>query len=189
MSAVALPVRARAGSGVMPSEQVASIQRARLISGVVGAIDECGYSHATVGEITARTRVSRRTFYELFSDREDCIAAMFHDAVERVRECLADAGLDGLSWRERVRGGLWAILCFLDREPTLARVCVVQGARGGPHILELRERVFSDLVTVIDEGRGESAREADCTLLSAEGLVGAVVSIVNSRLAHRKSGR
>ena len=35
--------------------------------------------------------------------------------------------------------GLCMILSFFDREPVLARVCVVQALRGGPRVLERRE--------------------------------------------------
>ena len=95
---------------------------------------------------------------------------------------LAAGGLEGLSWRERVRGGLWAILAFFDREPALARVCVVQALRGGPRVLERREEILADLAAVIDEGRYEGARGGECTALTAEGLVGAAFAIVYARL-------
>jgi AcrR family transcriptional regulator len=177
--------RAPAGMAVQraqPREQVAEIQRARLLVGAVGAIDEHGYSHTTVGHISLRAGVSRRTFYELFPDREACLAALFEDVVEMIERELAAAGLAGLPWRERVRGGLWAILSFFDRETALARVCVVQVLRGGSGVLARRDEVLARLAAVLDEGRGESARGAQCTALTAEGLVGAAFGIVYARL-------
>ncbi len=165
-----------------PREQVAEVQRSRLLVGAVGAIDEHGYVHTTVGHIAVRAGVSRRTFYELFADREACLAALFEDVVGMVEGELAAAGLAGLPWRERVRGGLWTILSFFDREPALARVCVVQVLRGGPGLLERRDEVLARLAAVLDEGRGEGARGAQCTALTAEGLVGAAFGIVYARL-------
>ena len=90
--------------------------------------------------------------------------------------------MEGLAWRERVRGGLWAILSFLDREPALARVCVVQALRGGAEVLERREEILAGLAAVVDEGRLEGARGAGCTPLTAEGVVGAAFTIVYARL-------
>ena len=87
------------------------------------------------GSITGRARVSRRTFYELFGNREECLAAVLEDVVGAIGGEIAAAGFERLAWRERVRGGLWAILSFFDREPALARVCVVQALRGGPEVL------------------------------------------------------
>ena len=95
---------------------------------------------------------------------------------------LAAANIDGLPWRERVRTGLWAILSLFDREPALARVCVVQALRGGPRVLGRREEILAGLAAVIDEGRSEGQRGAECTPLTAEGLVGAAVAIVYARL-------
>ena len=97
---------------------------------------------------------------------------------------LAAAGLEGLAWRERVRKGLWTILAFFDREPVLARVCVVQALRGGPRVLERREAVLARLAAVVDEGRVRVARVVrECTPLTAEGLVGAAFAIVYARLS------
>ena len=143
-------------------EHVAVVQRARLLAGAVRAVNKYGYAHSTVSEITALAHVSRRTFYELFDGSEECLLAMFEEVLGRARVQVDSAELDGLPWREQVRGGLWAILCFLDAEPVLARVGVVQSARGGPRIVELRERLFAELAAVIDEGRAAAARAADC---------------------------
>ena len=169
------------GTGV-PGAHVAEVQRARLLAGAVRAVDELGYGRATVAEITVRARVSRRTFYDLFDNREDCLLAVLDGTVERVRSQIAEAGLEGLSWCERVRGGLEAILGFLDREPALAQVCVVQSARGSQRLFERRERILGDLASVIDEGRGDGAHGKDLSPLTAEGLVGAALSIVYARL-------
>jgi AcrR family transcriptional regulator len=174
--------RAAARNG-LPSAQLVEIQRARLLAGAVRAVDELGYTRATVTDITERSRVSRRTFYELFSNYEDCTLALLEQTHERLRERIAAAGLSALPWRERVRGGLWTILCFFDREPALARVCVAQSARGGQRITERREQLLSELAGMIDEGRGEGVRGTDCPPLTAEGLVGAALSILNARLS------
>jgi AcrR family transcriptional regulator len=172
--------------GSLPRGEVAAIQRSRLLIGALGAIEEYGYAHATVGRITARAGISRRTFYELFENREACLAALFEDIVGIVEREIAAAGLEGLAWRERVRRGLWVILCLLDREPALARVCVIEALRSGAGVLERREAVLARLAGVLDEGRGEGPRGAQCTALTAEGLVGAALAIVHARLLRRE---
>ncbi len=163
------------------SARVADIQRSRLLAAGTRAVDELGWGNTTVADIVARSRISRRTFYETFANREDCLAAVLEDILDVIAGELAGAGLEGLGWRERVRGGLWAILAFLDREPVLARVCVVQALSGGPGVLARREEVLGGLVAVVDEGR-ESPRATRCTRLTAEGLVGAAFGIVYARL-------
>ncbi len=169
----------------LPGERVAQLQRARLLTAAVAAFDELGYVGTSVGDVTGRARVSRRTFYEQFANGDECLAAVLDEAVVSVERELAGAELAGRSWCERVRVGLSVILGFLDRDPVLARVCVVQAARGGALLLERRERVLARLVVMVDGGRGENVRGVAPTALTAEGLVGAALSIVQARIARR----
>jgi AcrR family transcriptional regulator len=161
---------------------LAEIQRSRLLAGAVSAIEEFGYARTTIEQITSRARVSRRTFYELFENREACLAALIEDVVGIVEGEISTADLGALGWSERIRGGLWAILSFFDREPALARVCVVEAARGGVGVLRRREEILERLSGVIDEGRLESTRGPECAALTAEALVGAGLAIVHARL-------
>jgi AcrR family transcriptional regulator len=170
---------------VLPA-RLAEIQRTRLLAGAVGAIEEFGYAHVTVAQITSRSRVSRRTFYELFDNREECLMALLEDVMGLLAEELAAADLEGLPWRERVRGGLVAVLGFFDREPALARLCVVQALRGGPVVLARREEILARLAAVLDEGRAQASRGEECSVLTAEGLVGAAFAIVYARLLRRE---
>jgi AcrR family transcriptional regulator/DNA-binding MarR family transcriptional regulator len=171
--------------GAVARAHVAEIQRSRLLAAAVGAADEFGYADTTVAHITARARVSRRTFYDLFSDCDDCLSTMLGDAQERITRELAATSLEGLSWHERVRQGLWAILSFFDREPVLARVCVVGSAAGSESVLERRAELFARLASVIEEGRGKSSRGGVVPALTAEGLVGAAHAILYERLLKR----
>ena len=176
--------RSARAAAVSPRVRVSEMQRARLLAAAVASIDELGYAHASVAHITARARVSRRTFYDLFDGREECLLAIVQSVVERIEAELGAAGLVGLPWRERVRGGLFTILAFCDREPALARVCVVQALQGGPKVLRRREEIVARLAAILDEGRTESARGTECADLTAEGLVGAAFAIVHARLSH-----
>ncbi len=160
------------------------MQRSRLLGGAVAAVEELGWSRVTTASIVSRARVSRRTFYDLFSDREDCLLEVLRNTTGRIASELDTASLDGLSWRERVRTGLWIVLSFFDREPELARLCVVQSARGGRRVLEWREEVLARLTVIVDEGRrSEGERGARVPSLTAEGLVGAVLAILSRRLS------
>jgi AcrR family transcriptional regulator/DNA-binding MarR family transcriptional regulator len=163
-------------------EQIAAIQRSRLLAAALCEMDERGYAATTVAHITSRSRVSRRTFYELFANREECLAAVLEQAVATVERDLAEADLGGCSWRERIRRGLWVILSFFDREPALARVCIVQALGAGSRVLERREAILGRLAAVVDEGRAQSPEGAGCNELTAEGVVGAALAILYARL-------
>ncbi len=180
--------RSRVGGDSRSRSPLCEIQRARVLAGSVAAVDELGYEGATVGKLTARARVSRRTFYELFPNRDECLAAVLEEAAARVGRELETAAVADLPWRERVRAGLLVTLGFLDREPVLARVCVVHALRAGAPVQEVRERVLAGLVGVVDAGRLQGARGEACGGLTAEGLVGAALAIVHARIAHPGAG-
>ncbi len=46
-------------------------------------VAERGAANVSVAHVVERAGVSRRTFYELFADREECFLAAFDDAVSR----------------------------------------------------------------------------------------------------------
>jgi AcrR family transcriptional regulator len=166
--------------------RVSEMQRSRLLAAAVGAVEQRGYHGASVAHITERARVSRRTFYELFENREECLLAVLESTFEQIVSEIAAANLTGLSWRERVRGGLWVILCFFDREPALARLCVVESQRAGEQMLDARDRTLERLARIVDEGRRESVRSSNALTLTAQGVVGAVLSILHARLARSR---
>lgn len=166
---------------------VADMQRARLLGGAVAAVQEVGWAQVSVASITSRARVSRRTFYDLFGDREDCLLAVCEDTLQRIESELVSADLGELSWSERMRAGLWVILSFFDREPELARVCAVQSAHGGPAVLAWRADLLARLTELVDEGRSQAAKPGEIPGLTAEGSVGAVLAIVTGRLLDDQS--
>jgi AcrR family transcriptional regulator len=129
--------------------------------------------------------VSRRTFYELFTDREDCFLAAFDIAIARAAESVVPAyGAPG-KWRERIRAGLEAMLCFLDAEPELGYLCVVGALGGGDRALERRTLIARRLVDAVHEGRVESRAARHPERLVAEGLVGAVLAVIHARLVEQ----
>ncbi len=162
---------------------VAEIQRARMIAALVEVAGERGAGAVTVAHVVARSGVSRRTFYELFKDREDCFSAAFDQAVEQAARRVAPAFQVPGGWRERVRAGLGALLGFLDDEPGLGRLCVVDALGAGPAALERRVGVVGVLIDAVHGGRREVTGATKPTRLTAEGVVGAVLAVLHARLA------
>jgi AcrR family transcriptional regulator/DNA-binding MarR family transcriptional regulator len=149
---------------------------------------ERGAQNATVAHVVARSGVSRRTFYDLFEDREDCFMAAFEEALARVGErALAAWGEPG-RWHVRVRGALTAVLEFVDEEPDLGRLLVVESLVAGPAAIERRAQIIRALVDAVEQGRGEGRAGQEPPALSAEGVVGAVLAVIHARLVRRDRG-
>ena len=182
--------RLRPGPNGMPRGQVTEIQRARMLAATVEAVEDVGYSRLTVAQVIGRARVSRKTFYDLFDDREDCFLAAFDQAVSQLGDLVGEAYLAEPRWREGVRAGLLALLRFMDDEPGLARMCIVEALGAGPRVLERRAEILEQVKTVIDQGRaGGGGRVSRSTEespdVTAEGVIGAVFAVLHTRLLAR----
>lgn len=171
----------------LPRGHVTEIQRARMLSAAVDAIEEDGYARLTVAQIISRAKVSRKTFYDLFVDREDCFLAVFDRTLEQIKTRVLEAFEQESSWREGVRAGLAALLVFIDEEPELARLCIVDALGGGSRVLEERARVLAQLNKVIDRGRAAATVSREPPSVTAEGVIGAVFAVLHTRLLERNS--
>ncbi len=161
---------------------VEEMQRRRLLLAMSEVLAEHGYEDASIGRVCKRAGVSRRTFYEIFHDRDECLLGAFDAAVERIAApVLAEWEGEG-SWRERVRGALSVLLERLDAEPAAARVCVVETLKAGPSVMEHRARTVSLLVDAVEQGRGEAKPGSEPPPLAGQGVVGGALSVLHTRL-------
>jgi AcrR family transcriptional regulator len=181
--------RARVGADGLPREHVSEIQRLRILGAMGEVASERGAGAVTVAQVVARAGVSRRTFYDLFEDREECFLAAFDEAAGQASIGVLEAWGASGSWRERVRGALGALLVFFDMHPAAARLCVVEALAAGPRGLEHRRRIVARLIAAVDEGRAEVPKGArQPPPLTADGVVGAVFSVVHARLSGDGAG-
>ncbi|HEV3071704.1 MAG TPA: TetR family transcriptional regulator [Solirubrobacteraceae bacterium] len=193
MSAPNRPAGARKRSGQEPvaPNRVAEIQRQRIIGAMAEVAAEKGAANVTVAHIVARAGISRRTFYEIFEDREACLLAALEEAIGQAAATVVPAYRGGgrpdfgAGWRERVRAGLAALLTFLEEEPGLGRLCVVEALGAGEGALERRAWCLGALIATVDEGRGEVSGAKQPPPMTAEGVVGAVFAIVHARILAR----
>jgi AcrR family transcriptional regulator/DNA-binding MarR family transcriptional regulator len=176
-------------SNELGREHVSEIQRARILAAMVDVVAERGAANVTVARVVARSGVSRRTFYELFSDREDCFLATFDQAIQRIALVVVPAYEQPSKWRERIRASLTALLEVLDDDPGMGRLVIVEVLGAGPRALERRRRVLAQVITAVDEGRREAKRSDGPPPLTAEGVLGGVFSLVHSRLLEKNPGQ
>jgi AcrR family transcriptional regulator len=136
-----------------------------------------------VATVIQTARVSRSRFYELFSGSEACVAALLEELVGYVEHHLRQRHIDDLPWDERVRQGLWVILCCLEHEPLLARVYVLHSVGVAGVTAERREQIIAALVAQVDAGREICSNDL-ASPMAAEGVVGAAMRLIYSQLAH-----
>jgi AcrR family transcriptional regulator len=174
--------RLRPGPNGLPRGQVTEIQRSRMLAAAVEAVEEVGYARMTVAQVIGRAKVSRKTFYDVFADREDCFLEAFDQAVNQAQALVQEAYEREPGWRDGVRSGLARLLMFLDEEPGLAKLCVVEALGAGARVLERRAQVLETLAEVVDRGRSVKNATREPPEVTAEGVVGAIFAVLHTRL-------
>lgn len=153
-----------------------------MLAAMVEVAAERGAGNATVAHVVGRSGVSRRTFYEQFSDREECFLAAFDEAVQRIGWRVISVYRQSGNWRERMRGALIELLSYLDNDPVTGRLVIVETLGAGPRALERRGHVLAQIIAAVDDGRAEMKKGAEPPPLTAEGVTGGVLSLIHSRL-------
>jgi AcrR family transcriptional regulator len=162
--------------------RITEIQRARMVAAAIRVTAEVGAHNLTVADVVGEAGVSRRTFYEIFEDCEDCFLAAFEEAVARVAERILPIWRESARWQQRTRSVIAAILRLFDDEPSTARFLVVEAMGAGPRALARRQEVIDALIAAIDEVRDDSQAAEAAPCLTAEGVLGGVLSILHARL-------
>lgn len=162
--------------------RVEEIQRTRIMRAMADAVIDREACSVTVADVVARAGVSRRTFYEHFADREECFLLTFEWGMKRARAVMAEAYAKEMRWVDGIRAGLSALLALMDEEPALARLCIVRALGGGAEVLQRRAEGLEVLCDFIDRGRLERTGGTEPPAVTAEGVVGAVMSVIHTRL-------
>src|SRR4051812_22555771 len=101
-------------------------QRARLMEAMARVAAEQGYGAATVADVVRAANVSRTTFYEQFSGKEDLFLEMYRHSIEVLHARIAAAIRDAPTWRDQLRAGIRAYLETLAAEPLFARTYLLE---------------------------------------------------------------
>jgi AcrR family transcriptional regulator len=173
----------------LPREFVVHNQRERLIAGLAEAIAENGYSGTTIAHITRHAAVSRRTFYEHFSSKDECFVAAYDAVMEQLQERVSAGFESSEDWPHAVRAGIAAMLEFLAAEPHLARLCMVEALVAGPVVVERYDAAIQSFVPYFQSGREGRPPEVLARLspTTEEALVGGMVSLISRRIIAGKA--
>jgi len=177
-------------SGVrkFPPDLIRAIQRERLIVAMVNAAAELGYLGTNVQDVIDRAGISRPTFYEHFSNKEDCFLAAFDTSAERLRKRVEAAALEGGdSWHQRIRLSLEALLRFISRDPDTARMIVVEARAASAVAVKRRVELMDGFARCLQTGAEALLPDGGFhTGTTASGIIGGVESIIYSRLCKQE---
>ncbi|MEV6207876.1 TetR/AcrR family transcriptional regulator [Kitasatospora sp. NPDC051914] len=118
-------------------------QRQRLLYAMTVVVAEKGYIATTVAHVTARAGVSRKTFYEMFADKEECFIAAADTGrelmVKRLEASFVRSSARSLSRVETLRASIRAYLGFIAEEPEFATAFFLETTAAGGRAREHQE--------------------------------------------------
>ncbi len=158
------------------------MRRARILAATAEVVGERGVRGVTVAELSARAGISSATFYRVFGSCEECVLALHEQAMERMTGLTREAFARESCWSEGVVAGLAALLGFLDDEPLLARLCLVESLVLGEPALRRRAHALQALRPLLDAGPARARADAGGPAWGAEASMEAVAGVLRGRL-------
>jgi AcrR family transcriptional regulator len=173
-------IKLTGGPHGIPRPVVTKIQRDRLMRAMARTVAEYGYQDTTVRRLLGRAGLSRRTYYELFEDKEDCFLAAYDEVVDHVLGLVIEAYEEGGSPEEQIERGLRAFLQFCAEEPDVARMCIVEVLAAGPAARSRRAETMERLAGLMEEALQDLRGDRKLSKLAARGLIGGVHELIYS---------
>jgi AcrR family transcriptional regulator len=165
----------RRGTRVAPG-QLGGSPRRRLVAAMAQVAAEHGRRAASVELVCERAGMSRRTFYEHFTDGEQCFVSAVGQAFDQLFAAIAAAvGTEPQDWEDRACTTVAALIATLDRDRTLARLCVIESYSGSPVALSIRHAAVHRLALVL--AAGATVGDAALRDAAARGAVGGILEL------------
>jgi AcrR family transcriptional regulator len=149
-----------------------------------------GYRAATVEDIITHAGVSRRTFYDLFADKQQCFLVAYDVITDRLFDAVNTAYWEGdREWPERLAAALTRLLELLAAEPVFARLVMVEALVAGRPALQRRDAMLKRFEVFFGPGRaGLPVAFAEQQLL-ARAVIGGVAETLYTRIVARDAER
>ncbi|HEX2160625.1 MAG TPA: helix-turn-helix domain-containing protein [Thermoleophilaceae bacterium] len=170
----------RGRHGLSPDE-VATSQRNRILDAMKALAGERGYHESSIADVIARAGVTRKAFYRLFDDKEQCFIQAYERDLARLLTLTLEAFETQDAWADRVRAALSALLHALARDPAAARLCFIEVLAAGPRAVAARNEAMRGFTILFDTGRLEDDRARPPAL--ALNMVGGMSEIVHREIA------
>ncbi len=133
----------RGPHGIAP-EQVVHNQRVRMYGAMIEAVALNGYEGTSVRHVIGLAGVSRRAFYEQFSNKQECFVATLDRIVDRVLGRIESAcrASDGSSER-RIEAGLGALVGEGRANPKALHLAMIDALAAGPEARRRLDRALA----------------------------------------------
>jgi AcrR family transcriptional regulator len=156
--------------------------RLRLFDGLAASIVEKGYAATTIADIARHARVSKRTIYEHFEDKEACFVALYEVASAEIIRLVFRAATPDMAWEAQIDAATREYLSALQSQPELARTFLLEIQAAGPRAIRKRREVHREfaqmIMALVERGRAETPDVAPLSLEMATAIVGGINELV-----------
>lgn len=140
---------------LVATEETKIDHRNRLLEGLAQSLREEGLQRTQIADIVRHARMSRRTFYECFPDKESAFVELIRESSIAILKLVEAAVNPEAPWNEQVEGAIDVYLSVLTEDPaltaTVSRELPTLGDRGAALQREGIER-FANFVVKITGG-------------------------------------
>lgn len=176
------PDQIRRGRHGLSRAEVAEIQRERILNAIAQLVAREGYEAVRVTDVVALAGVSRKSYYQLFADKEESFGACLEQSLTRLAKLAGAVSDTRDEWVDRLRAGLTALLGTLAEEPGTARLCFYEPLVAGPKALEHRNRSIEELARALHPAPPD-CEDDDLVRFSGTLAVGALSEILQREIA------
>ncbi len=120
------------GPHSLSREQVAANQRMRIGMAMLETIGEKGYVASTVSEVVGRAGVSRKAFYQHFTNKEECFLATYDAIVEEGRRRVARTLSEARAGADRTETAIRALFMAAVENRDALRLAMTEITAVGP---------------------------------------------------------
>lgn len=142
------------------ADTAGGVFRQRLLDALAESIADEGYRDTTIAGIVSRARTSRRTFYEHFSDKEECFIALLTDANGRLIRAITDAVDPKSPWELQIRQAVTAYITTAESEPALVLSWIRDLPSLGARAHTLQRAMLEGFVTLVQTLSGTEELKA-----------------------------
>ncbi len=163
-------------------ESTPSTHRGRLFEGMARAVAAQGFAACTIADIVREAAVSRRTFYEHFQTKADCLIAMYESASRNALRQLSAMLDPSRHWQHQVEGAMAAYLGVLADNPIVLRALFIDILSLGTEGLAARRRVNSEvadfLLNVVNPQRDQAIMSPTMAMAVVGGINELVLQLI-----------
>jgi AcrR family transcriptional regulator len=156
-------------------------QRVRLALAMIDAIAEKGYRATRVADVIARAGVSRKTFYEHFANKQECLLVTYDIVAEEGMRRVEQAYRDADGWPGRVEAGIRALFEASIENPGALRLSLVEIGAVGPAGIERRERSVDRYVGFLRGGLELAPGEGTVSEMTLKAIIGGINRVLYRR--------